>query len=367
MDFSLRLLLVVAAFVVVATTKAESTTTNNNDDNNNNNSSDPWDSRVPVIDLASANEETIVQGIHDACQTIGFFMIRNHGVDPTIVEKARIVSKDFFGLPDPQKLQHKSSQQVEYPYGYEQSEQLTKGKRLDDPDNDDDDDDHTFDLKETFAIGPDDLESGMPLRRWIPTPTIPDFSKTLEDYYAQMEVLSLKLLEYFALALGQSKDYFVDKMTHHTSALRLVHYYPLRPEQRPTSNDTELVRAGAHTDYGAFTILNPYNSAGLQVLLNHTEWYGVPIIPGALVINLGDLMQRWTNDQWISTLHRVVLPTNMEQRYSMAYFVNINGDTLVKSLGAGSATPKYAPITAKEHLMAKHLASMGEASSHEEL
>jgi isopenicillin N synthase-like dioxygenase len=108
-----------------------------------------------------------------------------------------------------------------------------------------------------------------------------------------MEDLALKLLEMFALALEEPPDFFLDKMDHHMSALRLVDYYPL-PQQK-----TDMVRAGAHTDYGALTILNAQDP-GLQVLLydknrTNTQWYSVPVVSGSLVINLGDLMQRWTN------------------------------------------------------------------------
>jgi len=159
-------------------------------------------------------------------------------------------------------------------------------------------------------------------------------------------------------------------MDHHLSALRLIHYYPL--PKREDEKSKLIIRAGAHTDYGALTILNAAQP-GLQVLRydsgnrSRAEWYSVPVVPGALVINLGDLMQRWTNDEWVSTLHRVVMSTSdsgagseAQRRYSMAFFVNVNGDTMIEALTTDKNDErKYPPISARDHLMAKHLASMG--------
>jgi isopenicillin N synthase-like dioxygenase len=116
-----------------------------------------------------------------------------------------------------------------------------------------------------------------------------------------MEGLALRLLELLALALGQPVGFFEDKMDHHMSALRLIHYYPLG--DAASEEPKRVIRAGAHTDYGALTILNA-GQPGLQVLRHdtenrsRTEWYSVPLVPGAFVINLGDLMQRWTNGMY---------------------------------------------------------------------
>jgi len=401
--------------------------------------------RVPVIDLApwfdspvvlltdwGANEDfslglteeqrDIVHQIRRACREVGFFQITgglggsdtegtnnddddDEKNDETMIQRTWKASRDFFDLSVDEKVEHTTVDNTKYPYGYERSETLVRGKLLDGDDSDIDcgDDDlcassgAVADLKETFALGPpNDSGSGMPPRRWIDSSNVsPDFQTHLEAYYKRMEDLALTLLQIFAIALEESPDFFQDKMDHHMSALRLVHYYPL--EQRPahTHNQTHkpsrLVRAGAHTDYGALTILAAHDE-GLEVLLRDTtvltsdgdgngfdknnsgiqqqRWYPVPLVPGAFVVNLGDLMQRWTNNEWISTMHRVVMPSTeaQERRYSMAYFVNINGDTPIEPLkccrgndGDGSAYVHRngGVITAGEHLMAKHLASMG--------
>lgn len=271
--------------------------------------------RVPVIDISSwtggsghgddqlespSARQQVVSEMREACRNVGFFQITNHGVNSEILETTWRTAREFFEQPREVKLVHKTTDEAEYPYGFEETEQLSKGKELDGDSAQDGTDAGTgvVDTKETFAIGPDNAASGMPTRRWRGTPAVPEFRPSLESYYSEMEKLADVLLEIFALALGQTSDYFVDKTDHHMSALRLVHYYPLM-----STNQTQghVVRAGAHTDYGALTILNSQR-AGLEVLVKgdsaaqaQRQWYPVPVVPGALIVNLGDLMQRWTN------------------------------------------------------------------------
>jgi len=332
-------------------------------------------------------------------------------------------------------LKYTTADNTQYPYGYERSETLVRGTLLDGTDDGTPSEDDTgvaaaADLKETFSLGPPDNNgSGMPPRRWINSPNgtisstssvpspsggVSPFQTSLEAYYERMEDLALTLLEIFAIALEESPDFFRDKMDHHMSALRLVHYYPLEhlhhhsnnnninqtttttttsstsklssPPKQQQEPNPRVVRAGAHTDYGALTILAAQDE-GLEVLLRDTtntstvhstsgvqhqhqpqqQWVPVPLIPGAFVVNLGDLMQSWTNNEWISTMHKVVMPATEahERRYSMAYFVNINGDTPIEPLKCCRSSEdddghkNGRVITAGEHLMARHLASMG--------
>lgn len=319
-------------------------------------------------------QQDVVDQIHQACRQVGFFMIKNHGFDTSVMDRAWKASRGFFSMSTEEKLMHKTSNEAEYPYGYEQSETLAKGKQLD---SEKDDRIHTLDqghestnstvlvqdLKETFAIGPDNPDSGMPPRRWIQSPNVPSsFRQAVEAYYGHMETLSLTLLEIFALALEEDISFFATKMDHHLSALRLAHYFPLNDPK----DKLHLVRAGAHTDYGALTML-AVQDRGLEVFL-HGEWVAVPFVLDSLIVNLGDLMQRWTNDKWISTMHRVAMPSTdaLEQRYSMAFFVNVNGDTIIEPVSSciddvSGNNVKYPSVTAGEHLMAKHLASMGES------
>ena len=280
-------------------------------------------SSVPIIDLDpwinqgnNKKEELddVVRQIQDACSRVGFFLIKNHGLDPTIFERAWTATEDFFNMPMIEKRRYETNNVTEYPYGFEQTEILSKGKALDHEidsrtaeqqqqyDAGEDDEQATADLKETFAVGPKNPASGMPPRRWVSGKDDGDFRIIIENYYEEMDALSMILLKLFALALEQPETFFEDKMDHHMAALRLVNYYPIKSPKM--KND--VIRAGAHTDYGALTILNA-RDAGLQVYLpeindKSTEgntpklsWQDVPLVPGALIINLGDLMQRWTN------------------------------------------------------------------------
>jgi len=354
---------------------------------------DTLDSLVPLIDIASwtthratstqAERDVVVDQVRRACRMVGFFMISNHGIDAATIDTTWQASHAFFDLDKDTKRRFRTTNEAEYPYGFEESEQLVRGKQLDgdqidDSKNDDDANRNgmSIDEKETFSLGPNNVQSGMPSRRWYGQPdVVPGFESSLVAYFESMEGLALVLGRIFALGLQQPEDYFVSRMSHHMSALRLVNYYPLDPPRNET-----VVRAGAHSDYGMTTILTA-QQPGLQVLLQGGDgededeeddrWYSVPFVKDAFIINLGDLMQRWTNDQWKSTLHRVVMPSDasLQRRYSMAYFVNVNGETEVLPLDSCSETEaqhklalqRYPSIAAKDHLMAKHLASMGES------
>ena len=279
-------------------------------------------------------------------------------------------SSSFFDLTTPVKRQVCMSE--DYPYGYENYESLgvkfTSKAEV-----------GSVDSKETFSIGPQHPESGMPSR--IFPPDQPEFENTLTEYYNAMESLAVTLFRGFALALGLESDWFLNTdlfdSKAHQCALRILNYPPLRFHK----NDDAVIRAGAHTDYGAMTILLS-GGPGLQLCLDPENeiWIDVPHIEGAFIINLGDLMQRWTNDRWRSTLHRVVavpddtsiddnhddgdntVLTRSGRRQSIAFFVNMNGNANVvpfESCVDENNPVKYGAIRASDHLMQRHLQSMG--------
>ena len=244
---------------------------------------------IPLIDLENASEEETAQQIRTACQDIGFFAI-HHRVNETIIQRAWDSSHKFFDLPLEEKLKSMSEDNTEYPYGYEKSESLTRGKAHDTIEASEN---KSFpDLKETFAIGPSNVDAGMPPRRFPQQPI--EFQSAIEEYYAAMEDLSLQLLRLFAIALELPPSWFEDKVNRHQSALRLLNYPNLADGQEPAPGQ---LRAGAHTDYGALTILKS-GGPGLQVLGSDNEWIDVPYLEDAFVINVGDLMQRWTNGEY---------------------------------------------------------------------
>ena len=181
-----------------------------------------------------------------------------------------------------------------------------------------------------------------------------------------MSNLASNILRVFALALNLPENWFMNKIDCHGSALRALNY----PEMETPPKPGELW-ASAHTDYGSITILKQDDApGGLQVMDRDGNWVTVGYTGDSFVINLGDLMQRWTNERWVSTLHRVVNPPVdpgcPTRRQSMAFFHNINPDHLVEVIETCTSAElpaKFEPITAGEHLMQKHNAAMGHDTS----
>jgi isopenicillin N synthase-like dioxygenase len=160
----------------------------------------------------------------------------------------------------------------------------------------------------------------------------------------------------FALALDLPERFFDDKIDRHISMFRVLRY----PEQIEPPQPGQL-RAGAHSDYGSLTIVKIEDKpGGLQVRNKAGEWVDVPVIPGSFVVNIGDLMMQWTNDRWISTLHRVVNPprdqAGASRRQSLVFFHQPNYDAMVECLpgcAAPGMAPKFEPISSGDHLRNK--------------
>jgi isopenicillin N synthase-like dioxygenase len=171
-----------------------------------------------------------------------------------------------------------------------------------------------------------------------------------------MERVATTLMRIFAVGLGMDKHYFDDKIDRHITNFSVLHY----PEQ-PKPPLLGQLRAGAHTDYGSLTILKPDNApGGLQVQNKDGAWIDVPTLPGTFIVNLGDLMAEWTNDRWVSTLHRVINPPRDKaigsRRLSMAFFHQPNYDAVIECLPTCSAAerpPRYGRTTSGEHVWMK--------------
>jgi isopenicillin N synthase-like dioxygenase len=199
----------------------------------------------------------------------------------------------------------------------------------------------------------DDEAALFSANRW--PAALPAMREPWEDYFAAMDRLAVRLMSIFAHGLSLPADYFADKTDVSPRALRAINY----PEQELPIEDGQL-RAGAHTDYGTLTILRQeLGRGGLQVR-DGEAWVDIPATAGALVINIGDLMARWTNDRWTSTLHRVVNPdagsAMSNRRQSMPFFYNANYSAVVEALPTclePGATPKYEPVLAGPHLSGK--------------
>jgi isopenicillin N synthase-like dioxygenase len=318
---------------------------------------------IPIIDMAPflngspEERQRVANEIGKACEDIGFLVLQNVGVDPQIIDNAWNSSANFFDRPHDEKILLQKPQD-EYPFGFTEigGEILSDGKARET---------NTVieshpDLKEMFSIGPKNPLAGFPPRQWPEKPE--SFAGDWEAYYEAMSGLANSLLHAFAMALGlPSEDYFEQFTDHHGSAMRALNY----PDMDGQTAVPGQIRASAHTDYGTITLLKS-GGPGLQVSKDRDPptWVDVPHVPDAYIVNLGDLMRRWTNDRWQSTLHRVINPpsgANWGRRQSIAFFYNLNPDAEVSMLQTRDTEKeesKYPSIVAGDFLMEKHLASM---------
>jgi len=313
---------------------------------------------VPVIDISSyfsgdaAQRKRVAQLIDHACRSIGFLVISGHGVPESLIEEAQKVSRAFFDLPLEMKSKIFSKTPGAY-RGYRGLEASVLAYSRDDKDA-------APDHRELFSIGPLDIDPADPYytseqgARSIPpniwVDAIPGFETTLRAYYRAMESLSLALMRLFALGLDLDEHWFDEKVDKHVSAFQLSNY----PEQRQEPKKGQL-RAGAHSDWGSLTILKAEDRPGGLEVFTDEEWRPVPIIPNTFIVNIGDMMARWTNDRWVSTLHRVVNPprdkTGASRRLSLVFFHNPNDGALVECIPTcRQGTAKYPPVTAGDYL-----------------
>jgi isopenicillin N synthase-like dioxygenase len=326
---------------------------------------------IPIIDVSVLRDpksslesrKKVARQIGDACENVGFIIIVNHGVNPTALNNIWKDTQDFFDLPLEKKVGKDNFLLMsdDFPYGYSPfgGEVLEKG----------DEGVHgaktpagqkAGDMKEMFSCGPYMEGAGVPLPRYPNEPK--RMAASWRAYFEEMEKLSQALMRGFALALDVKEDFFVDKTNLHASSIRALNY-PRIEGYKPVPGR---IRASAHTDYGVLTILRS-GGPGLQVKLLDGQWHSAPAVPDSFVINLGDLMSRWTNDKWRSTPHRVINPDTADQeselnkrRQSIAYFCNLNMDAHVEAIPtcvSKEKPSKYPPTLAGEHLMNKHYAS----------
>ena len=311
---------------------------------------------VPVIDIAPflrgapADKARVAEQVGRACRDIGFLVIQGHGVDPVLSERMRAVSRAFFDLPLAEKARvARPAKDVARGYIALDEESLARSR---DPGA------YGSDLNESLMIGPvdrppaayaDALAAG---RHFAPNlwPERPaELRETWTSYYRTMGSLAASLMRTFALALGLPEGFFDTKIDKHISRLR-VRNYPAQ-DIAPAPGQ---IRAGAHSDYGSLTILATEDKpGGLQVCNAAGEWVDVPIVDDCLIVNIGDLLARWTNDTWVSTLHRVVNPPAgagaESRRQSLVFFHNPNYDAVIESL-VPDTPAKYPRTTSGEHL-----------------
>ncbi|BAN01959.1 isopenicillin N synthase family dioxygenase [Ilumatobacter coccineus] len=314
---------------------------------------------VPLIDLRRPIGE-VGTAVDTACREVGFFSVVGHGVPEELIAEAHRLALAFFDLPLVDRAEAEPDD-VSYPYGYRpfSAEALNRSIGGVAP----------ADLKETMNIGPVHApprplaDMTDPDERAVYAPNLwPSallaFRPAIEAYYDAMSSLSSRLMSVFAVALDLDPGWFDPFVDRHGSALRLAHYPALAEPAPPGS-----FRAGAHTDYGTLTILRLDDEPGLQVESPTGEWVDVDAPDGALVINLGDLMQRWTNDRWRSTMHRVVVPPDggARRRLTMPFFHNANWDARVECIVEPGGRALHDPVLAGAHLLAKFRSTVTES------
>ena len=310
---------------------------------------------LPVVSLenfeaadASTRERTAAS-VDGACRQHGFLIIEDHGVANDIITNAWNAARAFFDQPLQTKLKTRSAD-ANCPRGYfpQQSETLSRSLEQESPP----------DLKESFSIGPTmgpntklsdaDTEFFFGSNLWPSNP--PEFREAWLAYYAAMEDLGARLMRLLANSLSLDADFFRRFHTHHLGALRALNY--------PKTTATRLPKqrgAGEHTDYGSVTILKPDpDVAGLEIRMPDGQWHPAPQIQDGFLVNIGDMLARWTNDRWVSTLHRV--STTPERRQAIAYFMNPNYDAEIRALPSclpSGDSPKYPPTLAGPYLLRK--------------
>jgi isopenicillin N synthase-like dioxygenase len=308
---------------------------------------------VPMVDI-SGDPDVAGAELDEICRTTGFFQITGHGIPGDVAEQAWALATKFFDLPLEDKLSV-ARPTPDYPYGYmplagESLSQSIAGAA-------------PPDLKEVFNIGPPGPPPhpfADPDEAWAYSPNLwpealPELQPAWTAYYDAMRDLGNRLMALFARGLGLPPGFFAGQTGHGANALRAINYPAWDAAALPGQ-----WRAGAHTDYGTVTILRQDAVGGLEVLGPGGAWVGVEPAPGAFVVNIGDLMARWTNDRWRSTLHRVVDPPDpaaaAARRQSMPYFQNANWSAEISCLPTcvePGEKPRYAPVLAGPHLMAK--------------
>ena len=304
---------------------------------------------VPQIDIGplfrgdEPARRRVGDAVRDACVDVGFFYIHNHGIAQATIDGLLREMARFFAQPEDAKREiHASKSRYFRGYSglfeerhdaatdyYEPHEVIDFG-RENEPDD-------PPECAGSLLYGPN---------LWPSSP--PGLRPAVDAYYAAMMEVSNALLRAFALALDLPEAYFLDKFDRAAGTLRLLHYPP-----RPA--DERRLGVGAHTDYEFFTILAQDGNPGLQVLNGAERWVDIPPLAGTFVVNIGDLMARWTNDRFTSNIHRAANRTGRD-RYSVPFFMGANVDTEIRCLASCTGPddpPRYPPVLAGAHIEAR--------------
>ncbi len=312
---------------------------------------------IPSLDLRNFREgnqeqrEKFVQDLGTAFNNIGFIAVKNHGLSDTLTSQLYQVFQKFFGLPEEIK------QKYDIPGLFGQRGYTGKGKEHAKGRN-------TGDLKEFYHVGQvveddDPVKNEYPENIW--PEEVPEMKSIATQAFKTLEETGKQILQAIALYLDLEEQYFEDKVRHGNSILRAIHYYPItHPEEIPE----DAVRAAEHGDINLITLLMGASAEGLQVLRRDGRWIPITALPEQIVVNVGDMLARLTNDTLKSTIHRVVNPPKERMgtsRYSIPFFMHPRSEMDLTCLSScvNEKNPKsYADMTAGEFLQ-ERLAEIG--------
>ncbi|WP_282204049.1 isopenicillin N synthase family dioxygenase [Kitasatospora fiedleri] len=330
------------------------------------------DGYVPVIDLSGARTDPrrraeVAAAVDRTCRTSGFLVIVGHGVPERAITEMYRATREFFALPPEVKAAHLADPADPLMRGFGRSGSLAASN----PDASVATERARPDVSETFTVnrlGEPEGARALPadaapaLRTPNPWPDLPGFADAYRGYYAEMERLAGELMRLFALGLGLPEDWFEDKIDQHMTNLT-ANYYPAQPVPPAPGQ----LRKGEHSDWGSLTILYQDNGTGGLQVLDRTgdRWLDVPVVEGSFVVNIGDLMAIWTNDAWVSTVHRVVNPPREEahnERYSVPFFHQPNYDALIECIATCTDRdnpPRHAPVRSGPYITGKFARAYG--------
>ncbi|WDG17705.1 isopenicillin N synthase family dioxygenase [Microbacterium sp. Clip185] len=309
----------------------------------------------------------VARAIDDACRTVGFIQITGHGIPDAVTAGLTDAMDRFFALDLEQKKTYRTPPQINRGYSPPKSESLSLSLGVESANR-------MNDFFEAFNVGA--AQADYPACPDLPQPEYADnlwpdvggFEAQVQAYFAEAARVARTMTRIFADALGLEPDFF-DRRTGHSLDVMRMNNYALPPGTDVTL-DGDLVGMGEHTDYGIVTILWADQVKGLQVLGADGSWNDVAPADGALLINLGDVTARWTNERWMSTLHRVkppVIDGTIERRRSAAFFHDGDVDAVIETVPScvdAEHPDLYEPITVGDHIRAK-LAGSREGKANE--